>query len=87
MAKDVSLESGLGDEQEDDEFMLMGPFVPQEQLNRSVRRGVSKRVEDGRRVPALWASHPRNGCMAVLGVAHPQAGPCINRKYVKFKAE
>jgi hypothetical protein len=29
-------------------------------------QGVSKKVEDGRRSPALW-----EGCKAVLGVAHP----------------
>jgi hypothetical protein len=28
------------------------------QLPLDVRRGVSKEVEDGRRLPALWAGHP-----------------------------
>jgi hypothetical protein len=54
MAKGASLESGLGEEEEDDEFMSMDPFVPQEQLlNRSVQHGVSKWVEDGHRPPTL----------------------------------
>jgi hypothetical protein len=42
------------------------------EICRPVRRGVSKGVEDERRLPALWAGHPRNGCKAVLGVARPQ---------------
>jgi hypothetical protein len=33
--------------------------------------GVSKREEDGRRRPALRASHPKNGRKTVLGVARP----------------
>jgi hypothetical protein len=37
-----------------------------------VRRGVSKRVEDGRRLPALRVGPPRNGHKAVSGVAQPQ---------------
>jgi hypothetical protein len=37
-----------------------------------VRRGVSKRVEDGRRLPALQAGHPRNGRVVISGVARPQ---------------
>jgi hypothetical protein len=32
-----------------------------------VRRGVSKRVENGCRSPALRAGQPRNGCKAVSG--------------------
>jgi hypothetical protein len=36
------------------------------------RRGLSKRVEDGSRLPALFGGHPRNGCKAVSGVACPQ---------------
>jgi hypothetical protein len=40
--------------------------------NRSVWRGVSKGVEDGRRPPALRAGHPRNGRKAASGVARPQ---------------
>jgi hypothetical protein len=40
--------------------------------NRPVREGVSKGEVDGRRLPALWASHPPNGRKAVWGVAHPQ---------------
>jgi hypothetical protein len=40
--------------------------------SRPVRRGVSKAVEEGCRLPALQAGHPRNGRKAVLGVAHPQ---------------
>jgi hypothetical protein len=38
----------------------------------ALRRGLSKRVEDGRRPPALWAGYPRNGCKAGLVVACPQ---------------
>jgi hypothetical protein len=37
-----------------------------------VRRGMSKRVEDGHRPLTLWAGHPRNGCKTVSGVAHLQ---------------
>jgi hypothetical protein len=37
-----------------------------------VRRGVSKRVEDGRRPSALWAGYPRNCHNAVSGVAYLQ---------------
>jgi hypothetical protein len=49
------------------------PFVPQQQLlNRPIRLGLSKRVEDGRSPPALLAGHPRNGHEAILGVARPQ---------------
>jgi hypothetical protein len=62
MEKGASLEGGLGEEEEDDDFMSMDPFVPQEQLlNRPVGHGVSKRVEDGRRSPARRAGHPQNG--------------------------
>jgi hypothetical protein len=32
-----------------------------------VRSGVSKRVEDCCRLPALWAGHPQNGCRAFRG--------------------
>jgi hypothetical protein len=32
-----------------------------------VRRGVTKMIEDGRRLPALRAGHPRNGRNAVSG--------------------
>jgi hypothetical protein len=38
-----------------------------------VWRGVSKGVEDGRRMPTLWAGHPCNGCKAISGVARPQS--------------
>jgi hypothetical protein len=38
-----------------------------------VRRGVSKRKEDGRRLLALQVGHPRNGCKPVSGVACPQS--------------
>jgi hypothetical protein len=41
-------------------------------LDRPVRRGVSKGVKDGCRPPALQAGHPRNAHKAVLGVAYPQ---------------
>jgi hypothetical protein len=48
-----------------------------------VRRGVSKRVENGRWPYTLWVGHPRNGCKSVSGVALPKgvegsgmAGPC-----------
>jgi hypothetical protein len=34
----------------------------------SVWRGLSKRVEDNCRLPALWASHPRNSRKAALRV-------------------
>jgi hypothetical protein len=37
-----------------------------------IRRGVSKRVEDGRRPPALRAGHPQNSHKAVSRVACPQ---------------
>jgi hypothetical protein len=37
-----------------------------------VQRGVSKRVEDGRRPPALQVGRPWNSCKADSGVAHPQ---------------
>jgi hypothetical protein len=30
----------------------------QNEVDIGVRLGVSKRVEDGRRLPALWAGHP-----------------------------
>jgi hypothetical protein len=39
---------------------------------RPVRCGVSKGVEDSRRMPSLRAGHAQNSCKAVLGVAHPQ---------------
>jgi hypothetical protein len=41
-------------------------------MSRTVRRGVSKSVGDGRRPPALQAGHPRNGFKDVLGEASPQ---------------
>jgi hypothetical protein len=41
-------------------------------ITRPVRRGVSKGVEDGRRLPALQASYPRNDHKAVSRVACPQ---------------
>ena len=34
-----------------------------------VWRGVSKGVVDDRKLPALWADHPKNGHKAVSGVA------------------
>jgi hypothetical protein len=34
-----------------------------------IRRGVSKRVENGRRPPTIWVGYPRN---SHLGVAYPQ---------------
>jgi hypothetical protein len=37
-----------------------------------VRRGVSKGVEEGRRPPALRTGYPKNGHMAVSGVARLQ---------------
>jgi hypothetical protein len=37
-----------------------------------IRRGVSKGVEDGHRLPALWVGHPLNRRKAVSGVARPQ---------------
>jgi hypothetical protein len=37
-----------------------------------VRRGVSKRVEDGHRPATLQVGHPRNSHKAVSGVACPQ---------------
>jgi hypothetical protein len=39
---------------------------------RLVRCGVSKGVEDGRRLPALQVGHPRNSHKAVSGVSRPQ---------------
>jgi hypothetical protein len=41
-------------------------------FNIGVRRRVSKRVEDCRRLPALRSGHPRKGCKAVSGVVRPQ---------------
>jgi hypothetical protein len=37
-----------------------------------VGRGVSKRVEDSPRPPALWVGHPCNCSKAVSGVAYLQ---------------
>jgi hypothetical protein len=37
-----------------------------------VWHGVFKGVEDGRRLPALSAGHPKNGCKVVSRAAHPQ---------------
>jgi hypothetical protein len=51
-------------------FNLYNP--PPSTISRHVRRGVSKRVEDGRRPPALGANQPRNDCKAVFGMARPQ---------------
>jgi hypothetical protein len=42
-------------------------------MTLGVRCGVSIGVEDGCRPPALEAGHPRNGCKAASGVAHPQS--------------
>jgi hypothetical protein len=39
---------------------------------RPIWHGVSKGVEDGRRMPTLWAGHPRNSHKAVSGMACPQ---------------
>jgi hypothetical protein len=40
--------------------------------NMGVLRGVSKRVEDGRKPPALWEGHRLKGHKALSGVARPQ---------------
>jgi len=37
-----------------------------------VRHGVSK-TEDNRRLPTLWARHPRNSCKTISGVARPHS--------------
>jgi hypothetical protein len=41
-------------------------------MHIDVRRGVSKKVEDGHTMPALWVGHPCNGRKAISGVACPQ---------------
>jgi hypothetical protein len=44
-------------------------------ITRPVRHGISKRVEDRCRPPAMWAGHPQNGCMLPpLWAGHPQKG-------------
>jgi hypothetical protein len=40
--------------------------------NVDIRQGVSRRIEHGRRPPALQAGFPQNRCQAVSGVACPQ---------------
>jgi hypothetical protein len=47
-------------------------FLSMVGIFRPVRCGVSKGVEDGHRLPALWVGHSGKGCKAVLGVACSQ---------------
>jgi hypothetical protein len=52
-------------------FRKLNTFETIKYRDIGVWRGVSKRLGDGRRPPALRAGHSRNGRMAISGVARP----------------